>query len=51
MKNKSQMFRFCLNCIRVSLIQEGKCYFCNGNFIVSCHSDYLHKIKKSEKAH
>jgi hypothetical protein len=51
-KNKSQMFRFCLRCTMVSLIEKGRCYFCNGDFILSSVKDDLHKLpKKHEKAH
>jgi hypothetical protein len=30
----SQLFRFCCSCHRETLVQEGKCYFCNSSFIV-----------------
>lgn len=46
MKNKSQIFRFCCSCVRVSLIQKGKCYFCKGDFILSAPTDDLHKLPK-----
>ena len=52
MKKESQMFRFCLRCTMVSLIEKGRCYFCNGDFILSSVKDDLHKLpKKHEKAH
>ena len=52
MKKESQMFRFCCSCARVSLIQKGKCYFCNGDFIYSSPKDDLHKMpKRVEKAY
>ena len=51
-KKDSQIFRFCISCTRVSLIQKGKCYFCGGDFILSLPSDDLHKLpKRVEKTH
>ena len=51
-KKDSQIFRFCCSCARVSLIQKGKCYFCNGDFIYSSPKDDLHKMpKRVEKAY
>ena len=50
-KNK-QIFRFCISCTMVSLIQKGKCYFCGGDFILSLPTDDLHKMpKRVEKTH
>ncbi len=52
MKNKSQTFRFCCSCIRMSLIEEGSCYFCGSKFILKIHSDDLHiRKKKYEETH
>ena len=52
MNKKSQVFRFCCSCVRVSLIEKGKCYFCNGDFIGSLRTDDLYKMpKRVEKAH
>jgi len=52
MKEESQIFRFCCSCTRMSLIQEGSCYFCGSKFILKIHSDDLHiRKRKSEKAH
>ena len=50
MKNKSQTFRFCCSCIRMSLIEEGSCYFCGSKFILKIHSDDLHIRKKKYEA-
>ena len=49
----SQVFRFCCRCVRVSLIKEGKCMFCNGNFYLKGINDDMHirKNRKHEKAH
>ncbi len=50
-KNK-QIFRFCISCTMVSLIQKGRCFFCGGDFILSLPTDDLHKMpKKVEKTH
>ena len=52
MNNKSQMFRFCCSCAMVSLIEQGKCFACGGNFIFVGPKDDLHKRpKKYEKTH
>ena len=29
----NEVFRFCCSCTRVTLVQKGKCYFCNSKFI------------------
>tara|TARA_R110000765_G_C18422931_1_gene544492 strand:- start:160 stop:309 length:150 start_codon:yes stop_codon:yes gene_type:complete len=47
----NQMFRFCLRCIEVKLIKEGKCTCCNGDFILSGLTDDLHKRPKYAKSH
>lgn len=44
-----QMFRFCLRCVRVCLIEKGKCHYCNGTFIISSLKDELYLINKKEK--
>ena len=50
-KNK-QIFRFCISCTMVSLIQKGRCFFCGGDFILSLPTDDLHKMpKRVEKTH
>jgi hypothetical protein len=52
MNNESQMFRFCCSCAMVSLIEQGKCFACGGDFIYSSPKDDLHKRpKKYEKTH
>ena len=49
---KSQIFRFCISCTMVSLIQKGRCFFCGGDFILSLPTDDLHKLpKRVEKTH
>ena len=51
-KKDSQIFRFCISCTMVSLIQKGRCFFCGGDFILSLPSDNLYKRpKKVEKAY
>ena len=52
MKKETQMFRFCCSCARVSLIEKGKCFFCNGNFIYVGPKDDLYKRpRKYEKTY
>ncbi len=43
-KKTSQIFRLCISCTMVSLIQKGKCYFCGGDFILSLPTDKLYKM-------
>ena len=31
---KSQIFRFCCSCVRISLIENKRCYFCDSTFIL-----------------
>jgi|TARA_R100001594_G_scaffold82142_1_gene116611 hypothetical protein len=31
---KSQVFRFCCNCVQVTLIENRKCTLCDGRFLV-----------------
>ena len=45
----SQVFRFCLRCVRVSLIKNGCCLFCKGDFIVKTAKDDI-LIKKQRDA-
>ncbi len=42
----SQVFRFCCRCVRMSLIQDGECYFCKKKFIISSLKDDLNIRKK-----
>ena len=42
----SQMFRFCLRCVRMSLIEDGCYSFCNTDMIIKGEND---KLKKREK--
>lgn len=52
MKKNNQMFRFCLHCVRMSLIQKGECFFCKGKFILKTVKDDLFIRKKEyEKTH
>ena len=43
-----KIFRFCCRCVRMSLIKEGKCFFCKHNFYVT---GITPRTKKLEKAH
>ena len=46
-----QMFRFCIRCVRMSLIDPEKgCHFCGGKFIVASLKDDLKLKKKKEVA-
>ncbi len=47
----NQIFRFCCRCVRLSLIKKGKCFCCNGDFIVSSPKDDLHKRPKNAITH
>ncbi len=48
----SQVFRFCCRCVRMSLIQDGKCLFCKGNFYLKGIKDDMQiRKKKYEKTH
>ena len=52
MKKQSQIFRFCCHCVRMTLIENGSCFFCNGKFILkTVKDDLLIRKKQSEKAH
>ena len=51
MKKESQMFRFCCSCVRMSLIEEGSCYFCGSKFIIKLIKDDLHIKKGNVKKH
>ncbi len=48
---KEQIFRFCCSCVMVTLIKKGKCFCCNGNFILSSLKDDLHKRPKYAESH
>ena len=40
MKKKSQVFRFCCSCSRMTLMLEyDGCYFCGGKFVVAAKTD------------
>ena len=39
---ESQKFRFCCGCQRLSLINDGSCFFCNSTFIVQGIKSDLH---------
>ncbi len=48
----NQIFRFCCNCVSMSLIKNGKCYLCNERFYVKGNNDDMHiRRNKREKAH
>ena len=52
MRKKKQIFRFCCGCSRVSLIQKGKCYFCDSKFILKTKTDDLYiRPKKYAETH
>jgi len=48
----SQIFRFCIRCCRMSLIQDGECFFCKGKFVLSgLKDDSKIRKPKNEKTH
>ena len=48
----SQMFRFCLRCVRLALIKNGTCCFCKGDFIhKTAKDDILIKKQRDEAVH
>lgn len=48
----SQMFRFCLSCVRMTLIKDHCCTFCKGKFILTSSTDDLKIMpRKLEKVH
>ena len=53
MKNKSQTFRFCCSCSRMTLMLEyDGCYFCGGKFVVAAKTDDFNiRPKKYAESH
>ena len=53
MNKESQMFRFCLRCVRMTLVKNNCCNFCKGKFLVTSHKDDLKLMprKKLEEAY
>ena len=53
MKSKSQVFRFCCSCSRMTLMLEyDGCYFCGGNFVVAAKTDDFNiRPKKYAESH
>lgn len=50
----SQDFRFCMRCQRVSLIENKKCFFCEGSFIMASlkkhnHNEYVKEWYRKQK--
>ena len=47
----SQVFRFCCRCVRMTLVQDRKCFFCNGKFILHGLNDNSieHRRRKKER--
>lgn len=39
MKSKSQVFRFCCGCSRMTLMLNNSCYFCGSKFVVAAKTD------------
>tara|TARA_R100001594_G_scaffold140452_1_gene185574 strand:- start:252 stop:416 length:165 start_codon:yes stop_codon:yes gene_type:complete len=42
----NQRFRFCCDCIRMSLIKDDGCYFCGGKFLITTPTDDFRTRKK-----
>ena len=52
MKKKSQRFRFCCSCIRMTLLTEDGCYFCSSKFILATKTDDLNiRPKNNAETH
>ena len=53
MKKKSQVFRFCCGCSRMTLMTEyDGCYFCGSKFVVASKTDDFNiRPKKNAKAY
>ena len=47
---KNQIYRFCCHCIRMTLMKDNGCFFCNGKFVVSGIKDSFNKIKRKQKS-
>ena len=43
-----QAFRFCCSCVRMTLMERGRCYFCNGDFLITTSTEYTYKRKKKD---
>ncbi len=41
-----QVFRFCCRCVRMMLIQDGKCLCCKKDFLVKGEKDNNYKTTK-----
>ena len=48
----NQVFRFCMRCVRMTLIKDCSCYFCKHKFILTSLKDDLKLMprKKYEEA-
>jgi hypothetical protein len=44
-----QRFRFCCRCVRMTLMLNNSCCFCNGKFVVASLTDDF-KIRRKENA-
>mgnify|MGYP003121269710 FL=1 len=53
MKKKSQVFRFCCGCSRMTLMTEyDGCYFCGSKFVVAAKTDDFNiRLKKNAETH
>ena len=47
---KEQKFRFCLRCVRMSLITDSTCHFCDGKFVLTSPKDDMKLRKRKEVA-
>ena len=45
----NQRFRFCCDCIRMSLIKNNVCFFCGGKFLFTSPTDDF-RIRKKDNA-
>jgi len=53
MKKKSQVFRFCCGCSRMTLMTEyDGCYFCGSKFVVASKTDNFNiRKRRNAEAH
>ena len=48
MNKESQMFRFCVRCVRMTLVKNKCCKFCKGKFLVASIKDDLDLRNKKQ---
>jgi hypothetical protein len=52
MKKKSQVFRFCCSCSRMTLMTDNGCFFCGSKFVVAGKTDNFNiRKRRNAEAH